>query len=82
MASLDINNSQAESAKFFQPREAPAGPACAPAVAESPTFARETFYLSQSCAEGLNCLKGCLIAIALEAAAALCIVGVWLVWRI
>jgi len=54
----------------------------APGILEGRRLARETGSRSASNSEGIRCVRGSLLALALEAAMALCVYGIWEIWHI
>ena len=59
-----------------------AGPLVAPAALETEALAKQMDSQSEFKANTPRCARGFLYAIGLEAAAALCIYGIWQVWHI
>jgi hypothetical protein len=51
-------------------------------ICDAPGFADRLEETNASAGEGVRCVKGLVIAIALEAAAALCILTTWHAWHI
>jgi hypothetical protein len=58
-----------------------AAPSWASAVGDAPAF-DEAADLLESKANGFRCAKGLMVALGLEALAALCFYGVWHLWHI
>ncbi len=57
-------------------------PVPAPSLREAPAFFDTEEFQSESSAGGINCAKGYLMAIGVEAVAALCLFGIWQAWHI
>ena len=59
-----------------------ATPASSSSPREISAFQDESDYLCESSMDGMNCFKGSLWALGMEAAAALCVFGIWQLWHI
>jgi hypothetical protein len=59
-----------------------AGPLWAPSDGRASTFREEADGLYVSRADSFRCAKGLMVALGMEAAAALCFYGLWHLWHI
>lgn len=73
---------EVETCNDFKRRGAYADSAVGPSAFHSPAFSEAPVDLLESDAEGIRCIRGCLIALCMEVTAALCIYGVWRVWHL
>jgi hypothetical protein len=82
MTSQVLTEFEVESVDDARLREAYAGPAAAYFGDETSAFEEQGDGLHVFPAEGRKCAKGLLVALGMEAGAALCIVGLWQVWHL
>lgn len=81
MASQVLEEYEVEAFHASARANAYGAPSWAPEIGGAPAFDEEADLL-ESKASGFRCAKGLLIALGLEAAAALCFYGVWHLWHI
>jgi hypothetical protein len=66
----------------FLLRDVLPGPAWAPYQAGVRPLPRNTDFAAEACEEDGNCIKGFLVAICMEGAAALGVYGIWQIWHL
>jgi hypothetical protein len=82
MASQALNHLDIESPQSFMLRDILPGPAWAPYQPQPKPSIRVVARRSNRKVEDGNCLKGFLVAIALEGTAALSVFGIWHLWHL
>jgi hypothetical protein len=82
MVSQVLDQFEFESPNDFLLRDIPSGPAWAPYGTEAPALVGETEFLPTSSAADGKCVKGALVALALEAGAAICAFSIWQLWHL
>jgi hypothetical protein len=71
-----------ESSKVFRLDDVLPGPAWASYRPEAPAFPTQAEWISEKDPVDIGCLKGLMVALALEAAMALVAFGIWRFWHI
>jgi hypothetical protein len=82
MATQALNQFEIESPNDLLPGDILPCPAWVPYGAQAPALAGEAACVPTSSAADGNCLKGALVALALEAGAALGAFGIWQLWHL
>lgn len=77
MASQGINEFHRESPQPFVLRDGQPGPGWAPYRAAARALPHKKVVVPETCEEEGNCVKGLLVGIGLEGAAALGVYGIW-----
>ncbi|MGD0630249.1 MAG: hypothetical protein ABR987_12905 [Terracidiphilus sp.] len=82
MASQTLNELHRESPQPFMLRDVLPGPGWAPYWAPARPLPGAADFASKACEEDGSCVKGLVVAICLEGAAALSVFGIWQLWHL